>query len=110
MDKIEKKDIKSMTLEEMTEEIKGLGDKGFRGKQIYQWIHQKLADSFDDMTNLSKGLREKLRENYELTSLKLLDVKVSAVDGTRKYLFGLKDGNVIESSISTAILNAFPPR
>lgn len=97
MDKIEKKDIKSMTLEEMTEEIKGLGDKGFRGKQIYQWIHQKLADSFDDMTNLSKGLREKLRENYELTSLKLLDVKVSAVDGTRKYLFGLKDGNVIES-------------
>ncbi|RGY99428.1 23S rRNA (adenine(2503)-C(2))-methyltransferase RlmN [Clostridium sp. AM58-1XD] len=94
----EKKDIKSFTIEELKREVEeALHDKPFRGTQIYQWMHEKLADDFDEMTNLSKGLREKLKENYFITALKKVEVKVSAIDGTRKYLFRLSDGNVIES-------------
>lgn len=94
----EKKDIKSFTIEELKKEVEeNLGEKAFRAKQLYQWLHEKLADNFDEMTNLSAAFREKLKEEYFLTSLKKLDVKISAIDGTRKYLFGLSDGNVIES-------------
>lgn len=94
----EKKDIKSFTIEELKKEVEeNLGEKAFRAKQLYQWLHEKLADNFDEMTNLPAAFREKLKEEYFLTSLKKLDVKISAIDGTRKYLFGLSDGNVIES-------------
>lgn len=95
---IEKKDIKSFTIDELKQEMADeLGEKPFRASQLYQWIHEKMADSFDEMTNLSLAFREKLKERYVLTSLKKLEVKISAIDGTRKYLFGLSDGNVIES-------------
>lgn len=94
---MEKKDIKSLNLEELTKEIIVLGDKPFRAKQIYQWLHVKLADSFDDMTNISKDLKEKLDSRFYLTALKTADVQISRIDGTRKYLFLLDDGNVIES-------------
>lgn len=92
-----KKDIKSYTKKELEEEMLALGDKPFRAGQIYQWLHVKLAESFEEMTNLSKSLREKLQENYEVMSLKPVQVQVSKLDGTSKYLFELYDGNVIES-------------
>lgn len=94
---MEKKDIKSLYLEELEEELEQLGEKSFRARQIYQWVHQKLAADFEDMSNVSKALREKLRQQYTLTALKLVEVKISKIDGTRKYLFRLADGNVIES-------------
>lgn len=67
---MEKKDIKSLYLEELEEELEQLGEKSFRARQIYQWVHQKLAADFEDMSNVSKALREKLRQQYTLTALK----------------------------------------
>ena len=92
-----RKDIKSMTLEEVTEEMAALGEKSFRAKQIYDWIHVKLAGSFDQMSSLSKELRQKLKDNYSLTCLSITDERISRIDGTRKFLFCLEDGNIIES-------------
>ena len=94
---MEKKDLKSMTLEELTEFVKELGEKPFRAKQLYQWMHVKLAESLDECTNLPKSLKEKLSEYSTYTSLKTVKMLKSGIDGTRKYLFGLDDGNVIES-------------
>ena len=90
-------DIKSMNLSELTIFIAELGEKSFRAKQIYQWIHQKQINSFSDMTNISKKLIEKLNEKAVLTTLKPIEVQTSKIDGTKKYLFLLEDGNVIES-------------
>ena len=70
-----KKDIKSLNLDQLTEEMLGLGEKKFRAKQIYSWIHEKLVDSFDEMTNLSKNLRDQLNENYTLNSLEAVAVQ-----------------------------------
>lgn len=94
---MEKKDIKSMTYLELTKEMESLGEKPFRSRQIYQWLHQKMVTDFNEMSNLSKNLREKLEESYRVTNLEPVEIKVSAIDGTRKYLFCLEDGNVIES-------------
>lgn len=91
------KDIKSYTLEELKKEMEEMGEKSFRAGQIYQWLHQKLARSFDEMTNLPIGLREKCAQRYELTALKQLRMQESAIDGTRKYLFELGDGRLVES-------------
>lgn len=90
-------DIKSMNLSELITYMESLGEKAFRAKQIYQWIHEKQVDSFDEMTNVSKKLIEVLKENTYLTRLVKEEVQISAIDGTRKYLFLLEDGNVIES-------------
>jgi len=93
-----KPDIKSYTLDElkkiMTEE---LGEKPFRAAQIYRWLHVALCTSFDEMTNISAGLREKLKEHFELSCLIKEQLQVSKIDGTAKYLFRLSDGNRIES-------------
>ena len=94
---MEKKDLKSMTLEELTAEVTAAGEEALRAKQLYQWMHEKLAADFDEMTNLPKSFREKLAADYIWTSLETVDVRISGVDGTRKYLFCLEDGNVIES-------------
>lgn len=94
---MEKQDIKSLTLEELTQVIRQMGDKPFRAKQIYQWLHQKLVTDFDAMGNIPKTLRDQLKEQFTLTALHPVDVKISQIDGTRKYLFRLADGNVIES-------------
>ena len=91
------KDLKSLNLEQLTEELLSIGEKKFRAKQVYSWIHEKLVDSFDEMTNLSKDLREKLKENYTLNSLDAVAVQTSKIDGTQKYLFRLQDGHVVES-------------
>ena len=90
-------DIKSMNLEEMTQWFADMGEKSFRAKQVYQWLHVKQVDSFEEMTNLSKPLRERLGNDCVMTSLKKEQVQISKIDGTRKYLFLLEDGNVIES-------------
>lgn len=92
-----KTDIKSLDLDSLKDGITSLGDKAFRAKQIYDWLHVKLVDNFDEMTNLSRDLREKLKEEYDLISLKVVEERISKDDGTRKYLFMLKDGRVIES-------------
>lgn len=94
---MEKKDLKSFSLEELTQEILSLGEKAFRAKQLYEWMHVKLAAGLEEMTNIPKALKEKLAENYQYTSLKIEDVQISKLDGTRKYLFQLSDGNFVES-------------
>lgn len=94
---MEKTDIKSLNLEELTAFMVSIGEKPFRAKQLYEWMHQKLAASYDEMTNLSKALKEKLLQSAAFTSLTVVEEKISNIDGTRKYLFGLSDGNVIES-------------
>lgn len=92
-----KTDIKSMTLQELKNELTGMGEKPFRADQIYEWLHVRLARSFDEMTNLSKTLRETLKDRYILTALEAVDMQESKIDGTRKYLFRLSDDNVVES-------------
>ena len=90
-------DIKSMTLEELTAFVKSIGQPAFRAKQIYQWMHVKLADSFDEMTNLSKDLREQLSHEASLQSMKIAEVQTSKEDGTQKFLFETEDGEYVES-------------
>ncbi len=94
MDKI---DIKSLSLEELKIEMEGMGEKGFRAGQIYEWMHKKLVRGFEEMTNVSKGLREKCEEKYAFTALRAVRVQESKIDGTKKFLFELADGNVVES-------------
>ena len=89
-------DIKSMTLEELQELMVSMGEKKFRATQIYGWLHQRLAVSYDEMANLPKSLKKKL-ESWPVTALETIDVQISKIDGTRKYLFRLSDGNMIES-------------
>ncbi|MBC7961005.1 MAG: 23S rRNA (adenine(2503)-C(2))-methyltransferase RlmN [Vallitaleaceae bacterium] len=90
-------DIKSMDLEELSLYLVSIEEQKFRGKQLYSWIHEKGAVTFDEMTNLSKTLIEKLKENCKLTVLDTLDCKVSKEDNTKKFLFELADDQVIES-------------
>ena len=92
-----KPDIKSMTLPELEELLIYMGEKKFHAKQLFTWIHQRLATDMEEMSDLSKGLREKLKEETTFTVLKKADEQVSERDGTRKYLWELADGNRIES-------------
>ena len=91
-----KADIKSLTMKELEQYLERLGEKKFRAKQIFSWIYRG-AGSFGEMTDLSLELRRKLEENAEMKQLRILKVQNSEKDGTRKYLFGLEDGNSIES-------------
>lgn len=90
-------DIKTLYPEELKELMSRLEDKAFRGDQIFSWLHKKRVESYEQMTNLSKKLRQRLEEDYPLTRLQMIDMQESKIDGTRKYLFALEDGNVIES-------------
>lgn len=92
-----KKDIRAFTYEELISEIEGAGEKKFRAKQIYEWLHVKLSDEFSEMTDLSKALREKLDGRYEILPVHMLERQESKLDGTNKFLFRLYDGNVVES-------------
>lgn len=94
---MEKTDIKSMTLDELTEYIVAAGFPKFRGKQLYDWMHVKLVEGYEEMTNIPKQLKDFLSENTFFASLKPARVQVSKEDGTAKYLFELYDGNYIES-------------
>ena len=93
-----KKNIKNFDIDDLKEELKALGEKPFRAEQIFKWIYQDRANSFDEMTNLSLDLRKKLDENYSL-GLFNIEKKLVSVDGTRKYLFDVQDEdkNLIES-------------
>ena len=91
-----KTDIKSMTIKELENFILELGEKKFRARQVFGWIY-KGVESFSEMTDLSKELRQKLEENAEIKKLSILEIQNSIKDGTKKYLFGLDDGNSIES-------------
>ena len=92
-----KVDIKSLSLTQLQEEMAALGEKPFRAVQLYQWMHQKLARDYDSMTNLPGALREKLAERYAFTCLRQVQMQESRIDGTRKFLFALEDGHVVES-------------
>ncbi len=90
-------DIKSMNLKELTAYVEALGEKKFRAGQLYEWIHRKQAADWEEMTNLSRELRGRLSREADLTILCQIDRQVSRLDGTRKYLFALADGNMVES-------------
>ena len=94
---MEKKDIASYSFEELQEEMLAIGEKGFRSGQIYSWIHEKLVDDFEEMTNLPKALRQKLEAAYEIRRVEMEKRQISKIDGTNKFLFCLKDGNMVES-------------
>lgn len=90
------KDIRAMTLAELSEELKQMGEPSFRAKQIYAWAHRGVR-SFDEMTNLSKDLRARLAERFSIDTPTAVRKLVSRKDGTVKYLWRLKDGNCVES-------------
>ena len=94
---MDKKDIVSYDLEELTREVQYLGEKPFRARQIYAWLHEKLAGDFQEMTNLSKSLRERLDNGYKIRKMELVARQISRKDPTEKFLFELDDGNRIES-------------
>ena len=89
-------DIKSMTMEEITQACRDMGEPAFRGKQIFTWLHKGVT-SFDGMSNLSKALREKLASQYYITAPTVARKQMSRLDGTIKYLWELSDGNCIET-------------
>jgi len=93
-----KKDIKSMLPQEIEEDLSRLGEPPFRAKQIFRWLGRG-AVSFQEMTDLSKSLREKLEQQYYISSLKPLKKQVSKIDGTIKYLWELEDGNAVETVV-----------
>lgn len=90
------KNIKDYNLDELKEELKTIGEKPFRAEQIFKWIYEARVSNFDEMTNLSLELREKLEENYEIKQFNILKKQVAS-DGTKKYLFDVLDGNAIET-------------
>ncbi len=91
------KDIRSCFPEEIETAVQQLGEKPFRARQIFQWIHQHHVESWDDMTSLGKGLRQKLKEELPLPGVDVLARQVSRQDPTVKYLFGFADGQGVES-------------
>ena len=94
---MEKKDLKSLNYQELQDELVAIGEKAFRGKQMYQWLHEKLVNTPEEMGNIPAALKEKLKLQYTCSSLQMIDVFTSEIDGTQKYLFRLHDGNIIES-------------
>lgn len=93
------KNIRSMTLEEITYDFDHLKLPKFRAKQVYSWVQEKGVESFDEMTNLSKDMREKLAESYSFYNCKINTKLVSKIDDTVKYLFELYDGEYVESVV-----------
>lgn len=94
-----KKDIKSLSYEELNNEILKLKLPKFRTKQIYEWLHKYGVSSFDEMSNISKDLRSKLSNNFYISSCEIEQKFVSKIDDTVKYLFRLTDGEYVESVI-----------
>lgn len=90
------KDIKSMNLAELQQAMQALGEPSFRAKQIFVWLHRGVT-SFEEMTNLSKPLRQKLADSFQLTAPQVARKQVSQRDGTVKYLWRLADGNCVET-------------
>ena len=91
-----KKDIRSVNIKDMEQVMKTYSEPKFRAEQVFGWLHNKGVKSFDDMKNISKALKEKLSEDYEIYNTEIIEKHVSKEDGTTKYLFKLNDGNIIE--------------
>lgn len=94
---MEKCDILSLSFSELTEKISDMGEPKFRAKQIYSWLHSSCVSGFDEMTNLSKSLRQQLNDNFVIFSAAIEKKFVSEYDDTVKYLFRLHDGEFVES-------------
>ncbi len=94
---MEYKDLASFDKNELQELILQLGEKKFRAAQVYEWIHKKNVDSYDEMSNISAKLKGELEKKYYVNSIKILEKYESKLDGTCKYLMKLHDGNIIES-------------
>ena len=94
---MEKTDILSLSKEELEEKILAMGEKKFRAGQIYDWLHINKVEEFSKMTNLSAQLREKLDDIFWINSLKIQKRLVSDIDNTVKYLYGLSDGEKVET-------------
>ncbi len=94
-----KTDINSLTFEKLNSIVEELGQPRFRAKQIYTWLHKYGISSFDEMTNISKQLRQTLSENFFISTCKIEDKYASKIDDTVKYLFRLYDGEYVESVI-----------
>lgn len=94
-----KTDINSLTYEKLNSVIEELGQPTFRAKQIYAWLHKYGVSSFDEMTNISKQLREILADSYFISTCEIEDKYASKIDDTVKYLFRLYDGEYVESVI-----------
>lgn len=90
------KKIKDYNLEELKQELIELGEKPYRAEQIFKWLYIEKVKDFDEMTNLSLELREKLKSNYSMSNFKIIKKQESS-DGTKKYLFDVLDGNAIET-------------
>lgn len=90
------KNIKDYNLEELKKELQSINEKPFRAEQIFKWLYHEKVKSFDEMTNLSLDLREKLKQNYTICNYNILK-KQESKDGTIKYLFDVLDGNAIET-------------
>ncbi len=91
-----KANIKDLNLTDLKIALEDLGEKPYRAEQIFKWIFVENVTSFDDMTNISKELREKLKEKFDFHNFNILQKQISK-DGTKKYLFDTLDGNAIES-------------
>lgn len=90
-------DIKNISKDELIKELVKLGEKPYRAAQIFRWLYKASADSFDNMTDLNKDLREKLKDRFHITKIAALDSKRSLADGTAKYLLKLEDSHTVES-------------
>ncbi len=94
-----KKDIKSLNNEELAEWVRANSLPAFRAKQIFSWLHKSGVSDFSEMSNVSKDLRNKLSEEFDISSCEIENKYVSAIDGTVKYLFRLSDGEFLETVI-----------
>ncbi|MGO1817555.1 MAG: 23S rRNA (adenine(2503)-C(2))-methyltransferase RlmN [Sphingobacterium sp.] len=94
-------DIRSLSLAQLTDALMEMGEQGFRAKQIYEWLWQKSSVDFDQMSNLSKALREKLKANFSIHAVKVKESQTSS-DKTIKSTFSLYDGNIIEGVLIPA--------
>ncbi len=91
------KDIREFDIDGLKEILEEMGEKPYRAKQIFAWLHKRKVAGFDEMTDISKGLRAKLASSYMIYRLRAVTVQSSKIDGTKKFLFELEDGNMIES-------------
>jgi 23S rRNA (adenine2503-C2)-methyltransferase len=97
---LEKKDIRSLSKEDLRVFFESIGDKAFRGNQVYEWLWSKGIHSFEDMTNISKETRAHLEENYVINHIEVDSIQKSD-DGTIKNAVKLHDGLIVESVLNT---------
>ena len=89
--------VKNLTAGELSAWLESIGEKPYRARQIINWLYEKNVTSFDEMTNISRGLRERLAGRFDLNALQLVERIISRIDGTEKFLFETHDGHYIES-------------